>query len=372
MISFYQTFVRFRLFSYSDIRLPSLTSLETHLSPVTPPVPLVQNDSELLLPPIDTTKQPSLVAVKPDSLTSDLQSPGLYPTNHTKQPDISLIVEAARKARQRKSDLQLHSTSGKRALPLPKKILNKVPSFTGPRISISRCSARTKNKYIVSRVKVRRNTNTVVFDCEIDDNKSLPDQPELKRRDSVASIASKTQSQPFLSPKHISKQSHKRTRTLPFSRSVLSDSTRRSSKHREGRKVITLEELEKIYHRPPKKTTSSTHSTPIHKSVSSHVRKTTESTTTTPLHKAGFKSKQTPVHTATSSGLLVHSTRSTRHPFIPVAHRIPAASRRRLPLTPTVKRHVPLRRRELALAKGKHMLTCIYRHVCTCACISAP
>ena len=340
--------------------------------------PLKKDHSSISLPPIDTSATPSLVGAKPVSdvsENSELDSrigrtePGEVKDEFSshiviKKSDTALIVEAAKRARQ-------NLIAG---IPSPKKVLTKMTSFTTPRMSVSRNSTN-KSKYIVAPSK------TSVIDIE-----GVGEVPSQQHRDSIP--CGQSRSHPHLrnTPSKVMSPTRMKPSTkgsnVSFSKSVLSEATLK--RVREGRTVITIEELEKISRRTHK--SSSTHNTPLHQKPnnvqsphhrlaghsSTSLSKATMGQNTTASsskfsHKSSpLRSKATPV--AVAAGL--HSNkpptgRAGRHGPTGVTSMVTRGgrkvnTRRALPPPPTIRgRHSPMPRRQLIPSKGNKNL-CMY------------
>ena len=165
--------------------------------------------------------------------------------------------------------------------------------------------------------------------------------------------------------------------SVSFNKSVLSEATLR--RVREGRTIITIDELEKITNRRTTHKSSSTHNTPLHQKhvQSPHHRLAGHSSTslskvTTAGQNASsskFSHKSSPLRTKAAAGAgALHSNRpggvrTGRHGPIGVT---PGAVmrggrkvnvRRTLPHPPTIRgRHSPMPRRQLIPSKGKKVI----------------
>ncbi len=349
------------------ISLPPLVRAEASTK-VNPTKKQIRKDhSSISLPPIDTSATPSLVGAKPVSENSETNShigrtepsegadaKGEFSSQIViKKSDTALIVEAAKRARQ-------NLIAG---IPSPKKVLTKMTSFTTPRMSVSRNSTN-KSKYIVPPSK------TSVIDIE-----GVGEVPSQQRCDSIPCGQSRSHPHLHNTPSKVvspgrTKQSTKGS-NVSFNKSVLSEATLK--RVREGRTVITIEELEKISRRTYK--SSSTHNTPLHKKTALHNNgqsphhglaghsSTSLSKVTVGQNVATssskFSHKGSPLRTKATS---LHSNkpgaRISRHGPTSVTSMVTrggrkVAVRRGLPHPPTVRgRHSPMPRRQLIPNKG--------------------
>ena len=359
------------------ISLPPLVRTEssTKVSQTTKKQQLKKDHSSISLPPIDTSATPSLIGAKPFSDISENSEAnsrigGTEPeergeakgefSSHiiSKKSDTALIVEAAKRARQ-------NLIAG---IPSPKKVLTKVTSFTTPRMSVSRNSTN-KSKYIVAASK------TSVIDIE-----GVGEVPSQQRHDSIP--CGQSRSHPHLGNSTPSKvlsptrmKNSTKGNSVSFNKSVLSEATLK--RVREGRTIITIDELEKITNRRTTHKSSSTHNTPLHQKhvQSPHHRLAGHSSTslskvTTAGQNASsskFSHKSSPLRTkAAAGGAALHSNRpgvrTGRHgpqstgatPGIVTRGGRKMNVRRALPHPPTIRgRHSPMPRRQLIPSKGK-------------------
>ncbi len=357
------------------------TEASTKVSQTKKKQKLKKDHSSVSLPPIDTSATPSLVGAKPFSDVSENSEVNSRIggtesgergeerdefTSHilSKKSDTALIVEAAKRARQ-------NLIAG---MPSPKKMLTKMTSFTTPRMSVSRNSTN-KSKYIVAPSK------TSVIDIE-----GVGEVPSQQRHDSIPCDQSRSHphlgnSTPskVLSPTRM-KQSTKGN-SVSFNKSALSEATLK--RVREGRTVITIDELDKITNRRTHKSSQSTHNTPLHQKANSvpspgHHRLAGHSSTSlskvtiarqnaSPASSSSkFGHKSSPLRTRAAAGVVLRSNkggagvRTGRHgptgvtPVVVTRGGRKVTVRRALPHPPTIRgRHSPMPRRQLIPSKGK-------------------
>lgn len=347
----------------SDIQLPSLDL--THgeegrdrLSPsiTLPPLvrteaaipPLKKEQSAFFLPPIDATTTQSLVAAKPELSEQDRDCrPSDERASHNivnKKSDTTLIVEAAKKARQ-------NLISG---ITSPKKVLAKMTSFTTPRMSVSRNST-SKSKYVFVPP-----SQTSVIDLEGGGAAS-------SNSHSNSTACGKSCSHPHLNNTP-SKESPIRARhsgkpggcNLSLNKPFLSEASLR--RVREGRTIVTIEELEKLTRRTGK--SSSTHNTPLHLKAqhningrSPHHNPTGHSSTSLSKVAIGLSPSR---HVHRDSRIRSQASVSKYKRTAVVATVQPARGgrqvtvRRALPQPPPLRRrNSPLPRKQLLPAKGR-------------------
>ena len=370
------------LLSPGAVSLPPLVRTEasstTKVSQATKKQQLKKDhSSSISLPPIDTSATPSLVGAKQFSDVSENSEAnsriGGTETEEkgeakdefsshilSKKSDTALIVEAAKRARQ-------NLIAG---IPSPKKVLTKMTSFTTPRMSVSRNSTN-KSKYIVAASK------TSVIDIE-----GVGEVPSQQHHDSIP--CDQSRSHPHLGNSTPSKvlsptrmKNSTKGNSVSFNKSVLSEATLR--RVREGRTIITIDELEKITNRRTTHKSSSTHNTPLHQKhvQSPHHRLAGHSSTSlSKVTTAGqiassskFSHKSSPLRTKAAAGAgaagALHSNRPGgvrigRHgptgvtPGVVMRGGRKVNVRRTLPHPPTIRgRHSPMPRRQLIPSKGK-------------------
>ena len=327
-----------------------------------------KDHSSISLPPIDTSATPSLVGAKPISevsQNSEVNSrigrtePGERGTKDefslhivSKKSDTALIVEAAKRARQ-------NLIAG---IPSPKKVLTKMTSFTTPRMSVSRNSTN-KSKYIVAPSK------TSVIDIE-----GVGEVPNQQHRDSIPCGQSRSHPHLHNTPSKVMSPNRMKNSTkghnVSFNKSVLSEATLR--RVREGRTVITIDELEKISRRTHK--SSSTHNTPLHHKAntghSPHHRLAGHSSSSlskvtvgqnTGASSSKFSHKSSPLRTKATTTLQSNKpgVRTDRHGPTGMTSVVTRRGkkvnvRRALPHPPTIRgRHSPMPRRQLIPSKGE-------------------
>lgn len=337
-----------------------------------------KDHSSISLPPIDTSTTPSLVGAKPVSDISENSEvnsrigrtePGEggktkdeYSSHIViKKSDTALIVEAAKRARQ-------NLIAG---IPSPKKVLTKMTSFTTPRMSVSRNSTN-KSKYIVAPSK------TSVIDIE-----GVGEAPSQPHHDSIPCGQSRSHPHLHNMPSKVTSPTRMKNSikgsNVSFNKSVLSEATLK--RVREGRTVITIDELEKISRRTHK--SSSTHNTPLHQKVnnqghSPHHRLAGHSSTSlskvtvrqnTVASSSKLSHKSSPLRTkaaAGGGGVGLHGNRpgpvrvtGRSGPTGVTASVVTRGGRkvnvrRALPHPPTIRgRHSPMPRRQLIPTKGK-------------------
>ena len=327
------------------IDLPPLVRKDPSRKVSSPKSTLKKNHSSVSLPPIDTASLQSLVVAKSD--ISDREENSLHVVS--KKSDTALIVEAAKRARE-------NLIAG---IPSPKKVLTKMTSFTTPRMSVSRNSS-SRSKYIVPPSK------TAIIDIE------GGGRGEGKRRRRHRSISSgKSRSHPHLTNPTPSKAAGTSRAKLPdklasgsnasLKKPFLSDASLR--RIRDGRTVVTIDELEKLTRRAGK--SSSLHNTPLHQRQLHHQSSLTRS----PHHKPTGPSS-TSLSKVMSPSRLAHQSslsKSSIHKSSSRPSRPPAGSttvvtksgrritvRRALPQPPTIRgRHSPLPRRQILPSKGE-------------------
>ena len=290
---------------------------------------------------------PSLVAAKTVPREKEEERKREMPLHIvSKKSDTALIVEAAKKARE-------NLIAG---IPSPKKVLTKMTSFTTPRMSVSRNSS-SRSKYIVPHSK------TTVIDIET----TGAEISGRARQDSIP--CGKSHSHPHLTNNEQAKLSPSRARLsdkigggVAFKKSVLSEATLR--RVREGRTVVTIDELNKLTRRRGK--SSSIHNTPLHQrsfhhNTSDHSphRRAAIGPSSTSLSKAGLG--LSPSHHRDSP-----ASRSLANIHKPIRSGRPAATttvvtktgkkitvRRALPQPPPLKRRQTPTKRQMVLSKGR-------------------
>lgn len=296
---------------------------------------LKKEQSSVSLPPIDTTSVHSLVIAKSD-ISEREEKDDMCLHVISKKSDTALIVEAAKRARE-------NLIAG---IPSPKKVLTKMTSFTTPRMSVSRNSS-SRSKYIVPPSK------TTVMDIE-----GAGEVSDQNLKDSIP--CGKSHSHPHLnnsntpSPRR-AKLSEKLTGGgvgMSFKKPFLSEASLR--RVRDGRTVVTIDELEKLTRRSVK--SSSMHNTPVHHSKA--LRQSTANKHSS-HHRLGLSpSRQPHKDTPSKSLAILHKS---------IANRTAAAMttvitkegrritvRRALPQPPPLRRkQSPRPRRQLVPNKGR-------------------
>lgn len=356
------------------ISLPPLVRTEASTKVSQTKKRIKKDHSTVSLPPINTSRTPSLVGAKPVSdvsensetnsrigrteLSERVDSKGEFSSQIViKKSDTALIVEAAKRARQ-------NLIAG---IPSPKKVLTKMTSFTTPRMSVSRNSTN-KSKYIVPPSK------TSVIDIE-----GVGEVPSQQCHDSIP--CGQSRSHPHLrnTPSKVASPSRTKQSTkgsnVSFNKSVLSEATLR--RVREGRTVITIDELEKISKRTHK--SSSTHNTPLHQRASLHntgqsphhrlaghsssslskavtVGQNVATTSSKSMHKGSpLRTKATALHgNKPGAGIGRHGPTSVTSVVTRGGRKV--AVRRGLPHPPAIRgKHSPMPRRQLIPSKGMLM-----------------
>ena len=327
------------------IDLPPLIRKDASTKVSPPRNTLKKNHSSVSLPPIDTGSLQSLVVAKSD--ISDKDENSLHVVS--KKSDTALIVEAAKRARE-------NLIAG---IPSPKKVLTKMTSFTTPRMSVSRNSS-SRSKYIVPPSK------TAVIDIEGGGGGG-----EVNRRRRQRPIRSgKSRSHPHLINSTPSKASLSRSKlpdklasgsSTSIKKPFLSDASLK--RVRDGRTVVTIEELEKLTRRAGK--SSSLHNTPFHQRTfhrhsidvrSPHHRAAGPSSTS--LSKVVSPSR--PPHRSSPSRHVASMHKSNPHSrpagattTIVTKEGRKITVRRALPQPPTIRgRHSPRPKRQLVPSKG--------------------